>query len=163
MRPLCLDCHRRHGLSAKPWVLTSDRVNLKVTVVAGPPCAGKNTYITTHAQPGDVVVDFDAIMTELTASPSHEHDPRMTKHVHTIRDQRIRDLLSSGQRGWIINSGPKRYSRHQYRTNVVLLLPDIDTCLTRARAERPAAWQTYVRAWFHSYEPDDRDVVIDTT
>lgn len=32
-----------------------------ITVVTGPPCSGKSTYVRTHARPGDIIVDFDAI------------------------------------------------------------------------------------------------------
>jgi hypothetical protein len=162
MRPLCLDCHHRYGLSFKPWVTAEDRLNTQVTVIAGPPCAGKNTYINSHAHPGDIVIDYDQIMTELTGQPSHHHDKRLTARVHAIRDQRITDLLSSGQRGWIINSGPRRAARHRYNTNVTLLLPDIDTARQRARHERPPAWMAYITDWYAQYEPDDRDIVVTT-
>lgn len=38
---------------------------MTVTVVTGPPCAGKSTYVREHAGQGDVVVDLDAIAQSL--------------------------------------------------------------------------------------------------
>jgi predicted kinase len=33
----------------------------QVTLVYGPPCAGKSTFVQERALPGDVVLDFDVI------------------------------------------------------------------------------------------------------
>jgi predicted kinase len=30
-----------------------------LTVVTGPPCAGKTTYVRNNAKPGDIIIDFD--------------------------------------------------------------------------------------------------------
>ncbi len=37
---------------------------LPLTIVCGPPAAGKSTYIEAHRRPGDVVVDLDVIINE---------------------------------------------------------------------------------------------------
>lgn len=157
LRALCKECHDLHGLSYRPWA--PKRINTLVTLVAGPPCAGKNTYVTQHAEPSDTVVDYDAIMAGLTGRPMHEHDEARMDEALAIRDQQISQLLASGKRGWVIASAPSARDRHQYRTNVVLLMPTMPEAIARCRVERPAGWETYVRRWYERYEPDDRDTL----
>lgn len=160
LRPLCTPCHNEHGLSYKPWA--KRRTNSLVTVVSGPPCAGKNTYIAQHAQPGDVVVDYDAIMQALTGTGDHDHDAGLKEQAHAIRDRQIATLLASNTRGWIISTSPKPARRHTHGCRVVLLLPTQATALRRAQHERPPEWQQYIRSWYQQYEPDTRDTVIYT-
>jgi 5-methylcytosine-specific restriction protein A len=155
LRPLCLSCHARHGARDTGVVVPS-----LLTLVAGPPCAGKNTYIRDQAGRDDVVVDFDVIMSDLTGGPTHEHDEKLRRRAHAIRDRQIAELLASNERGWIISSAPRVADRHQYGTRVVLLLPTQTTAMERALRERPPEWLDYVKRWFERYEPDERDTVV---
>jgi 5-methylcytosine-specific restriction protein A len=157
LRALCKPCHDTHGLSYKPWA--TKRTNRRVTLVAGPPCAGKNTYVTQHAKSGEEVVDYDEIMARLSGRPLHHHDEAYVEAVRAERDQRISRLLASGEYGWIIASAPRSAQRHELRTSVVLLLPPQSLTVARAEAERPHGWREYVRQWYRDYEADERDEV----
>ena len=42
-----------------------------IHVVSGPPCGGKSTYVDSHAQPGDLRIDYDKIALSLGAEESH--------------------------------------------------------------------------------------------
>lgn len=160
LRSLCDSCHNIHGLNYHPGRRREH--NDLVTVVAGPPCAGKNTWVEQHRQPGDVVVDFDQIMAAMSGRPLREHDVRLRGAVNDERDHQIRQLLASGKRGWIIATAPKARQRHTWHCNVVLLLPSQAVAMRRAAVERPEAWRTYVQRWYADYEPDDRDTLIPT-
>ncbi len=47
-------------------------------LVAGPPAAGKSTWIRDHAKPGDITIDYDTLAQAL--SPGLSSDP--AKHWH---------------------------------------------------------------------------------
>jgi hypothetical protein len=137
-----------------------------VTLVAGPPCAGKNTYVRQHAKPGDLIVDFDAIITALGGAGDHDQPDLLRPYAFDARDAVVERLFtrrSPLRAAWIILSAPKAADRDRYRArgaHVVLLLPDEDTCAARAQAERPPEWSVYVRNWFAAYEPDAADEVL---
>lgn len=157
LRALCKICHDIHGLSYKPWA--TKRTSNHVTLVAGPPCAGKNTYVREQAQPGDVIVDYDEIMVRLSGQPLHHHDEAHIETALAERDRAISQLLASGRRGWIIASAPTSRQRHQYGTQVVVVLPSQAEAIRRCRDERPDGWERFVREWYQRYETDERDVL----
>lgn len=155
LRALCKPCHDTYGMSYKPWA--PRRRNDRVTLVAGPPCAGKNTYVEQHMQVDDQVIDYDEIMARLSGRPMHHHDEAFAEAARAERDRLISQLLASGQRGWIIAVAPRAAQRHALNTHVVLILPTQADALTRAMRERPPEWCDYIRRWYRDYEPDDRD------
>lgn len=131
---------------------------MTAVLVTGSPCSGKNTYVSRHARPGDLVVDYDAIMIALSGHPSHQHEAALKRYVYEARDAVVRTWMKRRDVAiWVINSAPKRSLREHYRRQgftVVTMDAGESTCLARARAERPAAWQEYVRRYFREYEPD---------
>lgn len=119
------------------------------TLVAGPPCGGKTTYVTEHAQHGEQIVDFDDMLRikgyGYGEAPSH------------VVSQVYQDWLRMQQVApWVIWNAPKRWQRGQFRRNggrsIVVMASEAE-CLARAEAERPPAWQGYIRGWFRAYEP----------
>ena len=70
LQPLCHSCHsvktaREHGFG-RPGDMKDARFRTPVTVVCGPPGSGKSTHVDGHKQPGDLVVDIDALYVALT-------------------------------------------------------------------------------------------------
>jgi len=128
------------------------------TLVTGAPCSGKNTYVDQNKQPGDLVVDYDAIMAVLSGHDVHQHSAAIRSYAYDARDAVIKRWMRKRDLSiWVINSAPKRSMREYYRGQgfvVVTMDAGLETCLARARAERPAAWQEYVRRYFREYEPD---------
>ncbi|HJD68625.1 MAG TPA: ATP-binding protein [Corynebacterium kroppenstedtii] len=53
-------------------------------IITGPPAAGKTTYIETHAKPGDIRIDYDAIANTLTGSPANNHEHK--QHTKTVAE-----------------------------------------------------------------------------
>ncbi|MEV7268417.1 hypothetical protein AB0N38_33160 [Micromonospora aurantiaca] len=140
----------------------------KVTLVAGPPCAGKSTYVAQHRQPGDLVVDYDELSVAL-GGQRYDPGPGLRPFVLDARDAVLTRLRSGRHelaRAWVIHSAPTRAERavyHDAGDAVVLLLTDAPVCLDRAGLHRPDSWAGHIRAWFDRYEPDPRDAIPPTS
>lgn len=140
----------------------------QVTLIAGPPCAGKNTYLRQHADSDDLIIDYDALAVALQLdAASHERVDAHKPFIYEARDAILERLGGAGHQVgavWVINSGARQRSRQQYRerydAHVVVVYAPEKVCLERARCERPTAWQGYVRQWFAQYEPDARDEIF---
>lgn len=138
----------------------------QITLVTGPPCAGKNTYVRHRAKPGDLIVDFDAIISAIGGAGDHDQPEHLKPFALDARDAVVERLFTARhdvQTAWIILSAPQAKDRETYRrrgAHVVLLLPDQATCHARARAERPPAWLDYIDGWYSAYTPAAEDEVI---
>lgn len=125
-----------------------------LTVVIGPPCAGKSTYIRRMSSVGDVLVDYDALARAL-GSP-HEHDaPRAVADVaFHARKAAIDRCLARGHPAFVIHSNPTPAQIRAYRdaqARLVLLDPGQDECLARAeRDARPPETAERIRQWYAS-------------
>lgn len=161
---LCKTCNSAKQEQLPPPVHTG----FTLTVVAGAPCAGKNSYVREHAGPLDLIVDYDALATALqVAGLSHGHVDAHKVFVWEARDAVLERLRLGGhgvRHAWVIASAPKRKDRerlrHRYGAEVVVVMSPEEVCLRRAMNERPADWCGYVRSWFRDYEPDPRDEVV---
>lgn len=106
----------------------------RVTLVAGPPCAGKSTHVREHASPGALVLDQDVIGRKA-----------MLRHLARIH--------STTGEVWVIRCAPgpearARFARSIGADDVVLLCPDESTLSERAAARpNPAGARQAIRAW----------------
>ena len=141
----------------------------RVVLVTGPPCSGKNYYVEVHAQPEDVVVDFDAFSQEHRGI-RYDRSPEAIQH----GKRRWLDALDGIKdrtegTAWVIWAAPTRTQRgrfrSQYGAEVVVIRPPIDVCLERVRKERPAGFEAWVHDWYRDWEPSHsgQEVVITTT
>jgi 5-methylcytosine-specific restriction endonuclease McrA len=109
----------------------------QVTLVAGPPCAGKTSYVAARAQPGDLVLDQDVIGAAA-----------MTRALRTVP-------TSSGT-VWVIRccAGPTRrtlFAQQIHATDTVLLLPERTVLVARAAARtNPRRHIAAVDAWLRA-------------
>ena len=141
-----------------PFVCTARMV----TLVCGPPLAGKSTYVNQHWTEGDIVWDQDCIVRAITGLPLHEKGlGHYIGVVLGMREGFIRSLrageLKQG-RAWFIICGAKRADREYFRgvlqAEVVMLQPPIEVCLERARKqERSRDVIAAIHNWFREYEP----------
>lgn len=164
LRVLCRPCN-----SARRAELDTPRVpGLSVTLVAGPPCAGKSTYVRAESLASDLVVDYDSLAAALRVDGRrYEHLDSHRPFVCEARDA-VLDRLVLGNHGvrrvWVMATAAKRSVREQYRRRygaaVVVVWAPEEVCLRRAMGERPQAWWGHVRSWFDGYEPDSRDDVV---
>lgn len=114
-----------------------------LTIVCGPPCGGKTTYVNQHKAPGDTVIDLDAICRKLRPSYRHWARPQMDSSL-LKRALRVRNIMlgrlsvaTSGQ-AWFIVAAPSEGEREWWKAKlggeVVLLNPGFQECRRRALA-----------------------------
>ncbi|MEV4173996.1 AAA family ATPase [Nonomuraea sp. NPDC049709] len=167
LRVLCRPCNsaRRAELD------TPQLVGVSVTLVAGPPCSGKSSYVREHALASDLVVDYDRLAAALRVDGEmYAHLDSHRPFVAEARDA-VLDRVILGNHGvrrvWVMATAAKRAVRESYRrryaADVVVVWAPEEVCLRRAMGERPQAWWGHVRGWFAAYEPDERDTVIRET
>jgi predicted kinase len=139
-----------------------------VTLVAGPPCAGKSTYAGVRGHP---VLDWDAIYAEWAGLPMHVHAHNhevISARVEQLFQQQLKDAWHAHTPIVVIRAAPERWHRGMYRrlysASVVVLAVAEAECVRRLHAsQRPKeAWErteAEIRAWWHRYEPSGNDVV----
>lgn len=67
-----------------------------LTVVVGPPCAGKSTYVRRMARTGDVAVDYDALAAALGSDRAHEAPRAVADVAFHARDAAIARCIRKG-------------------------------------------------------------------
>jgi hypothetical protein len=147
IQALCTDCHAfktaaeeaaTGGAANHPdWLKPSA---IPLTILCGPPCSGKTTYIQERAGPGDMVIDLDGIMMRL--DPSYRHWSGMLTQDLFNKAIRVRNsLLGSLDRrdrgqAWFIVSAPTKAERDWWHRKLggemILLHPGADECKRRA-------------------------------
>lgn len=122
-----------------------------LTVVTGPPCAGKTTYVRQHARAGHIIVDFDLIAQALGSPVSHGHDDPLCKVAVEARSAAIRAVLrchGQGATAWVIDSRPTPASRREYLAaggRIVSLSATASELHRRADEDgRPASWHARI-------------------
>lgn len=112
-----------------------------LTVVTGPPCAGKTTYVLEHREPGDLVVDLDAIAHAL-GYPERQivwDDQHPAVTAARLARSTIVDAITKRQidgDAWLIDSEPHPISLKIYQrmgAQIMTLNPGAETCHQRAR------------------------------
>lgn len=134
-----------------------------LTLVCGPPAAGKSTYVREHAQRGDIVIDLDVLIAEHSGLPLYHGKDAHLRTALAERNEMLRELatMPPERRAWFVISAP--IERRQWWTrmlapaDVVVLAVPMDECLRRVEMDthRTAAavtrqHQDAVRAWFRA-------------
>lgn len=135
-----------------------------LTVVTGPPCAGKTTHVRQHAKPGDIVIDYDHIAQAIGSPDTHDHPAPIAYVARAMRTTAIRAALGCARRGarvWIIDTTPTPHRQHQYAkagAEVVTLTASRADLHRRADEGRPKAWHAMIDTWLdgHGEPPDPR-------
>lgn len=146
-RNLCCECHliktsEEGSLSLAAathpdWLRPSA---IPITVVCGPPCSGKTTYINSNSVPGDILIDLDTIQAKI--NPSHKHWQDWKDSALLSMAIRQRNSLLGGlcqmKRGkaWFIVHAPSEAERLWWQdklgAEIVLLHPGVEECKRRA-------------------------------
>lgn len=168
LQPICKHCHdakSRVEARGGPAVATS------VTVVCGPPGAGKTTYVRERAMWGDLVVDVDTLWTALSGLPLYDKPDPLLPFVLACRDA-IYDRLSRAnevRQAWVITGGAKSQDRAAWRqrgAKVVVIETQAAVAIARirrdeTRAKRAALLERLVRDWWAEYRRDDGDEIVE--
>lgn len=126
-----------------------------LTVVTGPPAAGKSTWVTAHAKPGDIVIDYDRVARALTAegADTHHHGRHLKRVTYRAWWAAIREALPLADRCdvYVIHTAPNtealaRYRRHGAR--MVAVDPGRDTVMDRIAAQRPTVARQAAERWY---------------
>lgn len=120
-----------------------------MTVIAGPPCAGKSTYVRDNAQPGDIVVDFDRLTNALTVGGVQGQDYSVSSGWVATGARRgaIRSALAlDGPDVWVIETDGDLGDWPD--AEIVVLDPGQRVCLARASVERPARIVSVINEWY---------------
>lgn len=125
---------------------------MPITIVVGPPCAGKSTHVRENAAPGDVIVDYDLIAEALGSSVPHGSTGAVRDAALAARNAVIQQVLKSASPSWIIHTRPRGELLRQYEevgVKFVLIDPGKAECLRRADSgERPQETATVIHAWY---------------
>lgn len=160
---LCEDCHRRKtdtdgSAIAGPvqyhpeWLKPSA---IPLTIVCGPPCSGKTTYVEQHRQPGDTVICVDEIRARIRPGYVHWSMPQDRDLLRMALRQRNAELgaLSRASTGsaWLIIGAPtvdeRTWWQAQLGGSVVLLDPGAAECCRRADARGTPAAKAGIAQW----------------
>lgn len=136
---------------------------MSLTVVTGPPCAGKTTYVADHRGLGDLVLDIDQLAHALGypaahidwSAPADEHPARAAARLARIA---VMNAVQSGEipgRIWLIETRLHRISRKIYERDgaeFVHLDPGQAECHDRANRDgRHDATHDQIRGWYHDH------------
>lgn len=133
-----------------------------LTVITGPPCAGKTTHVNTHRDPADLVVDFDAIAHALGYPDAHvdigsQHPAALAARI--ARTAVVQQVTSARMRGaaWIIDMAPSSGARGAYRragAHIVTLDPGATECHRRATEDgRSPTTHEHIDRWYGTAQP----------
>lgn len=144
-----------------------------VTIVAGPPGAGKTTWVQQRMKWGDLIVDVDALFSALSALPWYEKPGELLPFVIEARDAVISLLQrrpNNVRAAWIITSEPSPSERAKLAQRIqahaiVVLTTSATECLKRIanderRAASAIAWSDVIHRWWELYKPAQGERVI---
>lgn len=139
----------------------------EVVLVTGPPCAGKTTFVRTHAGPDDAVLDFDDIARGLGSGQRWTHGQAYRDGANAVMWDRMAAVRGMTEgRAWVIRCLPEAgerllVARWLNADRVVMLLPGQDVLLARAQ-QRPRRIDTMrgVRSWLARYSPASVDELM---
>jgi len=131
-----------------------------ITIVTGPPCSGKSTYIRENAKPDDCIIDMDRIALALSPdeTTSFTYSERIRKIARSARAAAVKTALMQAQCErywglWIIHTDPTPDVRSMYRSfgaKFVEMNPGKVVCLERL-TKRPMENQKLAREVIDTY------------
>lgn len=139
----------------------------EVTLVCGPPCAGKSTYVAARAGLDDIVLDHDEIAKSMGSSLGWTHRSSIARRAEARVQHRL-ETVAAMQHGsaWVIRCAARARHREHLATllradAVLVLLPDVETLMQRAmQRPKPDATIAAIRRWIRAYRPAACDELI---
>lgn len=143
----------------------------RVTLVCGPPCAGKSTWVAEHAAPGDTVLDIDTLAKLNGSDRDHGHEGRYYRAAQVEYDALCEVVKTGDMTAWVLRGAPEPGARRKLAdtcgaTKTIVLLPPRDVLYIRALERDAKATGAAVDTckaisnWFRRYEATPSDVLI---
>ena len=154
----CGACH--DAKTARDGTFGRDPHLVQTVLVCGAPGSGKATYVRERAQPGDLRVDYDALMQALSGLACYVRPPHLGWFVSDAIEAIYRRLAAREYpvRPWVIASMPCAAERQALAERlgalVVVLVPAEAVCLERVKTREGDFWPAAVREWWSSYRAD---------
>ena len=153
---LCAHCHalqhREKGFIKK---------RKQVFIVYGSPLSGKSTYVRENMEPGDLVVDLDAIRSAISFSPLYQTPSPLNKTAFALRDflyDQIRIRAGDWNTAWVISGLPRKDERERLAArlgaSLILVEAPKEDCHKRlldADDGRYPEWADYIDQWYKDY------------
>ena len=131
-----------------------------LTIITGPPCAGKTTYLKQHAQPGHITIDYDQLAQTLGSPTPHQHPTHIHHVTLAARAAAIASAIRQHHHGatvWIIHTQltPNDLTRYtQNDATILTLTADPHELHNRANKDnRPPHWHHLINTWT-PYKPN---------
>lgn len=129
------------------------RFMARITIIVGPPCAGKSSYAKTQANESDVIVDYDLLAIALGSKVEHGSSGSIKRVALRARFSAIRCILEGIEDdAWCIHTSPSKVIVQQYTeagASFLILDPGKAACLERAK-NRPAGTSEAIEAWYEN-------------
>ena len=154
LRASCRGCNSRRAKRRTKKPQGWRAAPTHIVLVAGPPAAGKSTYVAEHAAPEDVVVDYDRMAQALGSPDTHDHrnhDAVMAARGAVL--SRLRRGQLKARRAWIVSANPKAQMAFPHH-ELVVIDPGVDEVKRRARdSGRPESWFELIDRWYERRDP----------
>ena len=160
LQALCKRCHAiktaTEAVGAQNWPDWLPVPICPVTLVSGPPAAGKTTYAKQHAKREDVIIDLDDCFTDVCGMHGHAFDRNdreiEKKYLNAAirwRNTQLADLSrKTSGKAYVIVGAPTdaecEWWISKLKAKHIRLIPDISECMLRIDPARQSA----VTRWF---------------
>lgn len=132
---------------------------MALTVVIGPPAAGKSTWVLQHAKPGDIVIDYDRLAVALSGEGGHSHDhpPHLVAVTKAARTAAIDTAMryKGSTDVYLIHSSPGAQRLNDYRAmgaEIVTVDPGRDVVRSRCKGgNRPQRMYAVIDEWYRGH------------
>jgi 5-methylcytosine-specific restriction protein A len=127
----------------------------QVTLIIGPPCSGKTTWVQHHAQPGDLIIDWDQLAIQAGSPVPHDHPAAYRAAASTERTRLEHHVATTPNiTAWIIRTLPNPKDQHKaeqrlHTTHTHICDPGMTTCIRRAQQDgRPPDIDQTIVTWY---------------
>jgi len=125
--------------------------------------AGKQDFVQSRVQRGDIVVDMDRLYQAVTMLPSYDKPDSLLGNVRGIHNQlldNIKTRFGKWNNAWVIGGYQDKYKREKLASDLgaELIFCDVsqEECLRRLEIDeelrcRKDEWRGYIQKWFEQY------------
>ena len=136
----------------------------EIYLVYGSPCSGKNTYVDSVMEPGDLLLDVDKIKQAITNKSTHILVPQLNPIIFGIRDfmfESIRLKRGYWNNAYIVGGFPLISERERlckkYGAREIYIDTPKEVCIERLKNDPDGRdmeeWTRFIEEWWRRYTP----------